>query len=128
VRVQLDVDFLAYALSTGGPERRRLTELAESDAEIQISAVAWYEFSRGPRTPQQITVVRSFFFEDGSCRSPRSWLPPRPKSSATSVHPVGALPTSPIGVTAASMGALLLSRNAGDFAGIPHLQVEGTTG
>ena len=49
----LDTDFLVYALSTAGPERRQLRALADSDAEIQMSAVAWYEFSCGPRTPEQ---------------------------------------------------------------------------
>lgn len=30
-----------------------------------MSAVAWFEFSRGPRTPEQLAVARSFFFDDG---------------------------------------------------------------
>ena len=65
MRAHLDTDFLVYALSVAGTERRRLDELAESDAEIQMSAVAWYELARGPRTPEQLAVARSFFFEDG---------------------------------------------------------------
>lgn len=47
----LDTDFLVYALSSAGPERRRLRTLAESDAEIQMSALAWYELARGPARP-----------------------------------------------------------------------------
>ena len=47
----LDTDFFVYALSTAGPERVRLLALADSDAEVQLSAIVWYEFSRGPRTP-----------------------------------------------------------------------------
>jgi len=46
VRAHLDTDFLIYALSQRGPERHRLEDLVASDAEIAISAVAWYEFSR----------------------------------------------------------------------------------
>ncbi len=65
MRFHVDTDFLVYALSQPGPERRRLTRLAESDAEIQISAVAWYEFSRGPRTPEQLAVARALFGPDG---------------------------------------------------------------
>jgi predicted nucleic acid-binding protein len=30
-----------------------------------MSAVAWYEFARGPRTPEQLSIARSFFFDDG---------------------------------------------------------------
>ena len=65
MRVHLDADALVYALSVTGPERRRVVQLAESEAEIQMSAIAWYEFSRGPRTPEQLAVARSFLFEDG---------------------------------------------------------------
>ena len=61
----LDTDFLIYALSSAGQERRRLRAMAESDALIQMSAVAWYEFSRGPRTPEQLAVARSFLGEEG---------------------------------------------------------------
>lgn len=128
MRIHLDTDFLVYALSTVGPERMRLTELAESDVEIQMSAVAWYEFSRGPRTPQQLAVARSFFFEDGvipfseelaavSAEVFRSLGSPRRRAADVA-----------IGVTAASMEASLLTRNTGDFAGIPHLELESVSG
>lgn len=39
----------------------RLRRAAESDAVLQISAVAWYEFCRGPRVPEHIAVARSLF-------------------------------------------------------------------
>src|SRR5262249_23721416 len=64
-RYHVDTDFLIYALGERGPARKRLMELADSDAEIQMSAVAWYEFCRGPRTPEQLAVARSFFLDDG---------------------------------------------------------------
>ena len=54
--LHLDTDFLIYALQTTGWERRRLFEVAESNYALCISAVAWYEFSRGPRTPEQLHV------------------------------------------------------------------------
>ncbi len=124
MRVHLDADVLVYALSVTGPERRRVVQLAESEAEIQMSAIAWYEFSRGPRTPEQLAVARSFFFEDGivpfsedlasiSSEVFRSLGSPRKRTADIA-----------IGVTAAAMDALLLTRNARDFAGIPTLRVE----
>lgn len=124
MRVHLDTDFLVFALSEAGIERKRLTELAESDAEIQISAVAWYEFCRGPRTPEQLAVARSFFFDDGvipfseelaalSAEVFRNLGSPRRRSADVA-----------IGVTAASMESLLMTRNSRDFAGIPHLELE----
>lgn len=124
MRVHLDTDFLVFALSAAGAERRRLMELAESDTEIQISAVAWYEFSRGPRTPEQISVARSFFPDDGvipfseglaaiAADVFRSLGSPRRRAADVA-----------IGVTAAWMDALLVTRNAADFAGIPHLELE----
>ncbi len=124
MRVHLDTDFLVLGLSSAGAQRARLIELAESDAEIQISAVVWYEFSRGPRTPDQLGVARSFFFEDG--------IVPFSEDLATIAAEVFRSLGSPrrraadvaIGVTAAAASALLVTRNAADFAGIPHLEVE----
>lgn len=120
----LDTDFLVVALSSAGPERARLLRLAESEAEIQISAVAWYEFSRGPRTPEQLAVARSLFPDDG--------IIPFSEEIATISADVFRSLGSPrrraadiaIGVTAATMGAVLMTHNAGDFAGVPHLQTE----
>jgi predicted nucleic acid-binding protein len=64
-RFHVDTDFLVYALATTGPERLRLRAIAASDAVLEISAIAWYEFCRGPRTPEQLAVARALFDEDG---------------------------------------------------------------
>ena len=124
MRYHLDTDFLIYALSTAGPERRRLAQLADSEAELQMSAVAWYEFSRGPRTPEQLSVARSFFFDDG--------IIPFSEELAGIAGAVFRGLGSPrrraadvaIGITSAAMEAILLTRNTNDFAGIPKLQLE----
>jgi predicted nucleic acid-binding protein len=127
MRLHLDTDFLVHALAAAGPERDRLVEWSGSDAEIEMSAVAWYEFSRGPRSPEQLAVARSFFFEDG--------IVPFSEELATVAGEVFRGLGSPrrraadiaIGVTAAAMGAVLATRNARDFAGIPGLEVIGTS-
>ena len=124
MRVHLDTDFLVYALSTAGPERLRLGELAESEVEIQISAVAWYEFSRGPRTPEQLAVARSFFFEDGVIPFSEELAALASEVFRNLGSPRRRAADVAIGVTAASMAARLLTRNAGDFAGVPHLELE----
>ncbi len=124
MRYHLDTDFLIYALSATGPERRRLHSLADSDATLQMSAIAWYEFSRGPRTPEQLAVARSLLGEDGvvvfsertaglAAEAFRRLGSPRKRAADVA-----------IGVTAAAHGAVLLTRNARDFAGIPDLRVE----
>ncbi len=125
MRVHLDTDFLIHALSRAGAERKRLDKLAGSSAVIQMSAVAWYELARGPRTPEQLAVARSFFDED-------SGIVPFSEDIAFRAAEVFRLLGSTrrraadiaIGVTAASLGALLISRNARDFAGIPELELE----
>src|SRR5687767_15085700 len=61
----VDTDFLIYAVSVRGPERRRLSRVLASDAAIEASAIVWYEFSRGPRTPEQLAIARDFFDEHG---------------------------------------------------------------
>ena len=122
--VHLDSDFLIYALASDGPERARLLKIADSEDEIKISAIAWYEFSRGPRTPEQLGVARSFFDEDGIV----SFTEEIAERSAEIFRQLGC-PRSraadiAIGATAAMMDALLITRNCGDFAGIPDLKVE----
>ena len=121
--VHLDTDFLVYALAVAGPERRKLLDVAASGRTIEISAVAWYEFSRGPRTPEQLATARAFLTDDGivpfseqlahaSAEVFRQLGSPRRRAADVA-----------IGVTAASRGATLISRNARDFAGIPGLDL-----
>lgn len=122
--IHLDTDFLIYSLGEAGPERQRLLELAQSDAEIQMSSIAWYEFIRGPRTPEQSAVARSFFFDDG--------IVPFSEELAVKAGEVFRQLGSPrrrtadiaIGVVAAAYDATLATRNARDFAGIPNLRFE----
>jgi predicted nucleic acid-binding protein len=124
MRYHLDTDFLVFALSNAGAQRKRLLQLAESEAEIQISAIVWYEFSRGPRTPEQLAVARSLFFEDG--------IVPFSEEIAAITADIFRILGSPrrraadiaIGVTASCMNAILLTCNTNDFAGIPSLQME----
>lgn len=124
MRFHLDTDFLVFGLSEAGPERQRLVALAESDAELQLSAVAWYEFARGPRTPEQLAVGRHLFAEDG--------VIPLSEDLAQAAAEVFRRLGSPrrraadiaIGTTAAAMDAVLLTRNGRDFAGIPQLEIE----
>lgn len=121
---QLDTDFLIWALETSGSERCRLLELVDQGAALSISAVAWYEFSRGPRTPQQLAVARSFFHPDGvvpfseevarhAAETYRRLGCPRHRGNDIA-----------IGTTAALCQATLLTRNRKDFAGIPDLELE----
>ena len=122
--VHLDSDFLVYALACAGGERQRLVEVAESGRAIEMSAVAWYEFCRGPRTPDQIATARALFADDGIV--PLS--EPFAGASAEVFRQLGSprrrAADIAIGVTAAMRGATLLSRNARDFAGIPGLEIE----
>lgn len=124
MRVHLDTDFLVIALASTGPERARLLDLAESGAEIQMSAVAWYEFSRGPRTPEQLAVGRAFLLEEGIVPFSEELA----RESAEVFRRLGSprrrAADIAIGVTASAAEAVLLSCNATDFAGIPNLTLE----
>ncbi len=125
MRVHLDTDFLVYAISRAGPERQRLLDLADSDVEVQISAVAWYEFSRGPRTSEQLAVARTFFPEDGVIPLSEELAEAAGEVFRRLGSPRRRAADTAIGVTASELGALLLTRNRRDFAGIPNLEVEG---
>jgi predicted nucleic acid-binding protein len=124
MRYHLDTDFLVYALSVAGPERRRLRTLADSDAEIRMSAVAWYEFSRGPRTPEQLAVARSFLGEDGVVAFTEATADEAADVFRRLGSPRRRAADVAIGVAAATQAAVLLTRNARDFAGIPDLRTE----
>jgi len=122
-RFHLDTDFLIHALSKRGVERRRLESVADSDAVIEVSAIAWYEFCRGPRTPEQIAVARSFFGDSGIV----AFAEPIADRAAEEFRHLGQprkrAADIAIGVTARECGATLLTRNAGDFADIEGLVV-----
>jgi predicted nucleic acid-binding protein len=124
MRYHLDTDFLIYALSVAGPERRRLHSIAGSAAELQMSAVAWYEFSRGSRTPEQLAVARSLLGEDGVVAFSERIAALAAEAFRRLGSPRKRAADVAIGVTAAAHGAVLLTRNARDFAGIPDLRVE----
>jgi hypothetical protein len=64
-RYHLDNDFLVWAVSHAGPERARLAELTKQKAKLQINAIAWYEYCRGPRSPGQLAVALRLFSEGG---------------------------------------------------------------
>jgi|ERR1051326_1656191 predicted nucleic acid-binding protein len=122
--IHVDTDFLIYALSQAGAERDRLRRAAESEAVLQISAVAWYEFSRGPRTPEQIAVARSLFGPDGVVPFNETLAAHAAEAFRRLGSPRRRAADIAIGVTAATFGALLLTRNARDFAGIADLEFE----
>jgi predicted nucleic acid-binding protein len=124
VRIQLDTDFLIYALSQAGAERNRLRRAAESEAVLQISAVAWYEFCRGPRLPEQIAVARSLFAVDGVIPFDETLAAQAAEVFRRLGSPRRRAADIAIGVTAAAGSAVLLTKNARDFAGIPDLELE----
>ncbi len=126
MRYHLDTDFLVYALSTPGPERSRLQALADSEAELEMSAVAWYEFSRGPRTPEQLAVARSFLGDEGVVAFTEAIAAYAADVFRRLGSPRKRAADVAIGVTAALLGAVLVTRNARDFAGIPELRTEPT--
>ncbi len=120
----LDTDFLIWALSTRGAERRRFESLLASAAGIEISAIAWYEFCRGPRSQEQIAVARDAFGVggvipfDGVVAERSAELFRRlgsPRKRAADVA---------IAATALARNATLVTLNARDFRGIDGLTVE----
>ena len=119
--VHLDASFLIVAL-TSSVDLYKLRKLAESERPIQMSAVAWYEFARGPRTPSQLAVARSFLLSDGVLPFDEELA----EAAAAVVRSLG----SPrrrgadiaIGVTAVSCGAILATLNPADFQDIPGLE------
>lgn len=124
MRFHLDTDFLIHALAHRGPERERLEEVASSEAAIQMSAIAWYEFCRGPRTAEQLAVARSFLLEEGVVAFSEQLAERTAEVFRQLGSPRRRVADIAIGVTAAQLQATLLSRNHEDFADVPDLTLE----
>lgn len=84
-----------------------------------MSAVAWYEFTRGPRTPQNLAVATSILsavvaFDSALAERAAELFRQlgSPRSRANDIA---------IAATAVQSGAILLTRNRADFEDIPGL-------
>jgi len=120
-RYHLDTDFLVKALLSPGAERDLLRQIADSAAEIEISALAWYEFCRGPRLPEQEAVARGFLEDEGIIAFNETLA----SASADLFRRLGsprrrALDVA-IAATAIARGARLLTGNTRDYSGIEGL-------
>jgi predicted nucleic acid-binding protein len=127
-RYHLDTDFLVYALSVRGPERERLEGIASSDAVLEMSALAWYAFCRGPRTEEQVAVARTLFGEDGVVALTESFAVSAAEQFRKLGSPRRRAADVAIGVMARECRATLLTRNARDFRGIDGLVVDVVSG
>jgi predicted nucleic acid-binding protein len=120
-RYHLDTDFLVKALFAPGAERDVLRQIADSASEIEISALAWYEFCRGPRVPEQEAIARSFLEDEGiiafneTLASAAADLFRRLGSPRRRAFDVA------IAATAIARGARLLTGNTRDYSGIEGL-------
>jgi predicted nucleic acid-binding protein len=123
-RFHIDTDFLVYALATSGPERTRLRALAATDAVLEISAIAWYEFCRGPRTPEQVAVARSLFGEGGIIPFTEDLAEVAAENFRRLGSPRRRAADIAIGVSALHRDAVLLTRNVRDFSSVEGLRME----
>ena len=122
--VHVDTDVLVHAIAHAGPERARLSELAGSADDVQMSAVAWYEFCRGPRTPEQLAVARELLEADGVISLSEAIAQRAAEVFRELGQPRRRAADIAIGVTALVLDALLLTRNRRDFEDIPGLVIE----
>ena len=120
----IDNDYLVHATSHPGAERERLLALAGSAATIEMSAVAWYEYARGPRSPEQIALARFILEEDGIVPLNDELATRAAEAFRRSGSPRKRANDIAIGITASARNATLLTRNASDFANIEGLVLE----
>lgn len=122
-RYHFDNDFLVRAFTLPGPERSTLVKLTRDGAHFEMSAIAWYEFMRGPRSPEQVARARDQLGVNG--------IIPFTDELAERAGDVFRRVGSPrrrasdlaIGVTAASRNARLLTSNASDYSDIEGLLI-----
>jgi predicted nucleic acid-binding protein len=98
-----------------------LIALAESDAHIGMSAIAWFEFCRGPRTPEQLAIARTFFDEDGIVPFGADLAEQSAERFRQLGSPRARAADIAIATTAITCSASLATHNVGDFVGIDGL-------
>ena len=123
-RFHIDADFLVHALGSRGSAWRRLRKLNEEDVELEISAIAWYEFVRGPRSPEQIAVARSLFQEEAVIAFSEAHAEHAADVFRLLGSPRRRAADIAIGVTAIDRDAALLTGNSRDYSGIDGLVLE----
>ena len=106
----VDTDFLIFAIAVRGPERRRLAKLLASESPVEASAIVWFEFARGPRTPEQLAVAREMLAEDGIIPFSEQLAEAAADQFRRLGSPRKRAADIAIGVVARSRGAVLLTR------------------
>lgn len=121
VSYHLDTDFLVKALLGAGNERDLLREIADSTATIEISAIAWYEFCRGPRSPEQLALAQSLLEEDGVIAFDGDVAAHAADLFRRLGSPRKRAVDIAIATVAISRGARLLTGNTRDYSGVGGL-------
>ncbi len=121
--VHLDTDFLIKAVSTGGDERSRLLRLVGNNTPVGMSVVAWYEFARGPRSPEQLALASLVIEEDDLVAFDAAVAQAAAETFRRLGSPRRRANDIAIGTTAAAQGAILWTLNRDDFVGIPELEL-----
>jgi predicted nucleic acid-binding protein len=122
-RYHLDTDFMLKAISIRGPEQSLLRRLSNSDAAIEISAIAWYEFCRGPRLPEQEALARSYLETDGIIAFDEDVAAQAADLFRRLGSPRKRAADVAIAATALSRDARLLSANTRDYSDIEGLKL-----
>ncbi len=124
-RYHLDTDYLVLATShRRGREHDRLLELLGSRAFVELSAIAWYEFVRGPRGPEALAAARSVFGEGGVLPFDESIAERAANLFRGASAARRRAADLAIAAHALSRRAILLTHNPRDYAGIEGLTVE----
>lgn len=122
-RYHLDTDFLLKAIAGAGTERELLREISDSPSEIEMSALAWYEFCRGPRRPEQEAVARSYLESDGIIGFDEDLATKAADLFRSLGSPRQRAFDIAIAATAILRNARLLTGNTRDYSGIDGLLV-----
>jgi predicted nucleic acid-binding protein len=122
-RYHLDTDFLVKALYGPGEERRLLVQLSRTPCALEMSAIAWYEFCRGPRTPEQLALARDHLEPEGII----AWSEALAERAGDLFRQLGSPRKRAVDVaiasTALARGARLLTGNLRDYSGIDGLEL-----
>jgi predicted nucleic acid-binding protein len=98
--------------------------LLQSRAFVELSAIAWYEFVRGPRNPEVLAAARSVFGENGVLPFDESIAERAANLFRGAARSRRRAADLAIAAHAISRRAILLTHNPRDYEGIEGLLVE----
>ena len=121
--VHLDTSALVGAFAGSRPQFTHFVALVGAEHRLGMSAIALYEWLRGPRTPSEHEIQRAMVPDQAVCAFGRAEAAVAASLYTSVRRPRGRDLDLAIAACAIANGAALWTLNARDFADVPGLRL-----